>query len=396
MAPVHAKRFWTAGLAVLGVAASGAVRADAVTDWNEIAGALMVEEKLLAPPANRAMAIMHTAVYEAVNAVTQRHPAHSLSLDASRDASIPAAVAAASHATLAKFLPVRAAALEQAYADALAKIPEGDAKSAGIALGARAAAGILEQRAKDGFDGVDAYQPHTAPGVYVPTTLPAVPQWPRRTPWLMTSAAALRPGPPPALDSAQWARDYNEVHALGGRTGSQRSDAQTAQAKFWEATLPSIYHGVVRSVAKAPGRDVTDNARLLMAVTQATDDALIAVFDAKYHYNFWRPITAIRNGDRDGNDATPRDANWVPFIDTPMHPEYPCAHCGVSGAVATVLKAELGDTTPPRFETTSYTAGNIARQWDTLDAFMREVAEARILDGVHFRTSTEAGTQLGI
>ena len=124
-------------------------------------------------------------------------------------------------------------------------------------------------------------------------------------------------------------------------SSTERTAEQTAIARFWEATLPAIYHGLVQSLARTPGRDVTQNARLFAAVTQAADDALIAVFDAKYHYGFWRPITAIRNGDIDGNDATERDPAWLPFIDTPLHPEYPCAHCIVAAAVGAVLEAEV-------------------------------------------------------
>jgi hypothetical protein len=156
-----------------------------------------------------------------------------------------------------------------------------------------------------------------------------------------------------------------------------------------------IYSQVVGSVANAPGREVTQNARLFAAVTQAIDDALIAVFDAKYHYNFWRPVTAIRNGDTDGNDATERDPSWTPFIDTPMHPEYPCAHCIVSGAVGTVLQAEIGTGPMPTLTTTSDTAPGAARSWTKIGDFMQEVANGRIYDGVHYRTSTEVGTDMG-
>ncbi|MBL8072939.1 MAG: vanadium-dependent haloperoxidase, partial [Nitrospira sp.] len=137
------------------------------------------------------------------------------------------------------------------------------------------------------------------------------------------------------------------------------------------------------------------NARLFAAVTQASDDGLIAVFDAKYHYGFWRPLTAIRNGDIDGNDATERDESWAPFIETPMHPEYPCAHCITSGAVGTVLKAEIGEDPTPVLTTTSHTAGDVIRSWTTVDAFMQEVANARIYDGVHYRNSGKVGTDMG-
>ena len=211
----------------------------------------------------------------------------------------------------------------------------------------------------------------------------------------MTSSAQFRPGPPPALTSEVWARDYAEIMALGSKTSKSRSADQTDIARFWEATLPPIYHGVVRSVATVPGREITQNARLFAAVTQATDDALIAVFDAKYHYNFWRPVTAIRNGDLDGNDATERDPSWTPFIDTPMHPEYPCAHCIVSGAVGTVLQAEIGTGPMPALTTTSVTAKGAARSWTKIDDIMQEVANARIYDGVHYRNSTEVGTAMG-
>jgi hypothetical protein len=192
-----------------------------------------------------------------------------------------------------------------------------------------------------------------------------------------------------------WARDYDEIKALGGKRSTRRTPEQTEIARFWEAMLPPIYHGIVRSVATMPEREVTQNARLFMAVTQATDDALIAVLDAKYHYNFWRPVTAIRNGDIDGNDATERDPSWAPSIDTPMHPEYPCAHCIVAATVGTVLQAEVGAGPVPPLTTTSVTANGAARSWATTEDFIQEVANARIYDGVHYRTSTEVGTAMG-
>jgi hypothetical protein len=192
-----------------------------------------------------------------------------------------------------------------------------------------------------------------------------------------------------------WARDYDEVKTLGGKNSTRRTAEQTEIARFWEATQPPIYHGIVRSVANAPGREVTQNARLFAVVTQAADDALIAVFDAKYHYDFWRPVTAIRNGDIDGNDAIERDPSWMPFIDTPMHPEYPCAHCIVAGAIGAVLQAEIGAGPMPTLTTTSPTAKGAARSWSKIDDFIQEVANARVWDGVHYRNSTEVGTAMG-
>ena len=192
-----------------------------------------------------------------------------------------------------------------------------------------------------------------------------------------------------------WTRDYNEIKALGAKQSTQRTADQTAIARFWEARVPTIYLPVVLSVATAPGREPTQNSRLLAVATQAMDDALIAVADAKYHYNFWRPITAIRNGDLDGNDATEREASWVPLIDTPVHPEYPCAHCILSATVATVLQTEVGGGTMPTLPATSPTAPGMEHSWTTIEAFMDEVANARIYDGVHYRTSTEVGTAMG-
>jgi hypothetical protein len=192
-----------------------------------------------------------------------------------------------------------------------------------------------------------------------------------------------------------WVRDYNEIKAVGGKNSTQRTPEQTAMAKFWEATAPAVYWPVARSVAAAPGRDVTANARLLAIAAMAMDDALIAVFDAKYTYNFWRPVTAIRNGDADGNDATERDPSWTPFIDTPMHPEYPCAHCIVSASLGAVLQAEIGSGAMPTLSSTSPFAPGAPRSWKTVADFVQEVAAARIYDGVHYRNSTEVGSSMG-
>lgn len=211
----------------------------------------------------------------------------------------------------------------------------------------------------------------------------------------MASADQFRPGPPPSLTSERWARDFNEIKVIGARNSTQRSAEQTEIARFWEATGPAIYFPVVRSVAQAPGREPTQNARLLAIAGVTMDDALVAVMDAKYQYNFWRPITAIRNGDHDGNDATERSSTWMPFVDTPMHPEYPCAHCALAGSLGAVLKQEIGAGPVPTLTTTSITAKGAARSWTRVDDFVQEVANARIYDGVHFRTSTEVGTELG-
>ena len=370
-------------------------QADSVTDCSTIACEIVADAKLGAPPANRVLAIVHTAVYEAVNAITKRYPDSLYQLEPVPGASVDAAVAAASHATLAKLVPSQLAVIDSAYHAALASITDGNAKTTGIEVGEKAAAATLALRFDDGAAVGETYRPHTTAGVYVPTAIPIVSQWPQRKPWLMPSPSQFRPGPPPALTSELWARDYNEIKAVGAKNSIRRTAEQTEIARFWETTLPSIYHGVVRSVAELPGREVTQNARLFAAVTQAIDDAMIAIFDAKYHYNFWRPITAIRNGDIDGNNATERDSSWAPFIETPMHPEYPCAHCIVAAAVSAVLEAEIGSGLTPTLTTTSATANGATRRWTRFDDFVQEVANARIYDGVHYRNSTEVGTAMG-
>jgi hypothetical protein len=355
--------------------------ADVITDWNIKAGEIIVESKLGTPPAIRVMAVVQTAVHEAVNTTTQA-------------GSVDAAVAAANRATLTKLIPTQQASIDTAYQAALAKIADGPARTAGIAAGEQAAAAVLARRANDSMT-AESYRPHAAAGAYVPTASPAAPTWSQRKPWLMTSAAQFRPGPPPALTSDAWARDYNEVKAIGAKNSTLRSAEQTEIARFWEYSLPPIYHGVVRSVANMPGREVAQNARMFAAVAQAMDDGMIAVFEAKYHYNFWRPATAIRNGDNDGNDATEREASWTPFIDAPLHPEYPSAHSILAAAVATVLKTEVGSGPMPALTTTSPTAKGATRRWTSLDDFTREVGNARIYEGIHYRTSTDVGLAMG-
>ncbi|MBS0422916.1 MAG: vanadium-dependent haloperoxidase [Proteobacteria bacterium] len=369
--------------------------ADAVTEWNELAGDIVVNAKIGPLPAERALAIVQASVYEAVNAITQRYTVKDTKLQAAPGASVDAAVAAANRVALTQLVPSQQSAIDHVYQAALAVIAGDESKVSGIAVGEKAAQAILVLRAGDGAAAGESYRPYTKAGVYVPTVIPEAPQWMHRKPWLMTHPSQFRPAPPPELGSELWARDYNEVKALGSKNSRERSAEQTAIARFWEEVMPPIYHGVVRSVANMPGREITQNARLFAAVTQASDDGLIAVFDAKYHYGFWRPVTAIRNGDIDGNDATGRDASWLPFIDTPMHPEYPCAHCIVSAAVGTVLQIEIGDGQVPVLTTASAAAGGVARSWTKLDDFMQEVANARIYDGVHYRNSGKVGSEMG-
>jgi hypothetical protein len=384
---------WIGLLIALVLAGAPEARGDVVTGANAKA-AEIASRHPATPIAVRMMAIVQVSVFEAVNAITERYPAYRAKLTPAPGASVDAAVAAATRGALSKLFPAQQAAIEADYRAALESVPDGPAKAAGIAVGEQASAAVLGMCADDGAAATVAYRPHAAPGVYAPTVLPAAPHWGKRRPWIMTRGDQFRPGPPPSLTSDTWLRDYQEIKAIGGKNSSVRTAEQTAIAKFWEATAPSVYWPVARSVGNAPGRDVTDNARLLAVAAMAMDDALIAVFDAKYTYNFWRPITAIRNG-HDGNDATTRDAAWMPFIDTPMHPEYPCAHCIVSASLGAVLAAEIGAGPGPELTSVSYTAPGAARRWSTVDAFVQEVSSARVYDGVHYRNSTAVAREMG-
>jgi hypothetical protein len=316
-------------------------------------------------------------------------------IEAAPGASVDAAVAAAMHVALGKLVAPQQADIDAAYQAALAAVPDGPARIAGIAVGEKAAAAVLALRADDGAMAPDNYTPSTTPGVYVPTTSPAVPHWGKRKPWVLSSGDQLRPGAPPALSSELWARDFNEIKALGSKTSARRSVEQTEIARFWEATQPVIYYPLARAVASQPGRDVTQNARLLAAVGMAMDDALVAIFDAKYAYNFWRPVTAIRNGDLDGNPETEIDPTWQPLDATPMHPEYPCAHCILSGTAAAVIESLSRGKDLPELTLTSPTAPGVTHRWSNLDSFTTEVANARVWAGFHYRSSTRVGADMG-
>jgi hypothetical protein len=378
-------------LAATWLAAAGVAQADAVTDWNQRAGGFIGDARMGTPPAVRVMALVQTAVLDGVLAVAGK--GNSVQSEAV-SVSVQAAVAAANRATLQPLLPTQAAAIEAAYGAALAGLPEGPAKTAGLQAGERAAAAVFAQRAEDKVGTAESYRPHTTAGAYVPTSAVAVPQWPARKPWIMSTASQFRPGPPPSLESTAWQRDYAEVKSLGSRTSTVRTAEQTEIGQFWDYSLPPVYYGVVRSVALMPGRDAVANAWLYAIVAQGMDDAMIAVLDAKYHYNFWRPVTAIRNADLDGNAATDRDAGWVSLIEAPLHPEYPSAHSILAATVGTILQSEAGRQ-PVQLSTSSPTAKGATRRWSAIEDFIQEVGMSRVYGGIHYRFSNEAGIAMG-
>jgi PAP2 superfamily protein len=369
-------------------------RADVISDWNQTACDVVAKVGPGAP-GHRMMAVAQVAVFEAVNAIDPRYVPYMPRIQAPPGASVDAAVAAANRAVLLALMPGEKPNIEAAYETAVKKIADGPSKADGIAVGERAAAQLVARAASDGATGADNYQWQTTPGRYVPTVVPAVPTWPRRTPWIMERASQFRPAAPPDLASEVWARDLQEVRALGGKNSTVRTAAQTEIARFWEETRPLVYYPVLRAVAQMPGRSVAQNARFYASAAMAADDALIAVFDAKYAYNFWRPITALRIEHMAGGSKSEADPTWTPFIPTPLHPEYPCAHCVLSGAMGAVIREELRGRPSPRMSSISPTAPGVVREWETVDALVDEVAMARIYDGVHFRNSTVVGSQIG-
>jgi hypothetical protein len=380
-------------IALLGLARPAA--ADVIGDWNAKALDFVVSHKMLPPPAERIVAMTQLAMFDAVNSIDRRYRPYLVQLAAAPTASKEAAAAAAAGTVLAGVDPLTKDQVKAALAAYLAAMPDSTAKSEGIKLGEAVAAKILEARANDGANAPDTYRPRTTPGVYVPTAPTATPQWLAVKPFALTSASQFRPPPPPALTSAEWAASYNEIKELGGRSSTKRSAQQTENARFWLATDGRVHYPVIRTIVADKELSLIDSARLFALIAVARADALIAVFDAKYTYEFWRPVTAIRNGDIDGNPATERDPAWQPIDVTPMHPEYPCAHCISSGSLAGVVQAVFGTATISEVSMTSPTAPDVFHRWTNVRDYSNEVSEARIWAGFHYRFSTKVGQDMG-
>jgi hypothetical protein len=372
------------------LALGGIARAETVADWADITTEIATD----GPNTIRTLALAQSSVYEAVNAITRRYPRDLADLGSTGGASVDAAIAAASHAILLHEAIALRSQIETAYQKMLARQPDDDASRKGIAVGERAAQDVLTKHTAD-IGQIEPYRPLTSAGVYVPTTFPLGYAVAQHKPWFLKSADQFRPSPPPALNSALWARDYNEVKSMGAAESTARTEEQTAIGRFWATSLPDVHIGVVSSLARAPGREVTRNARLLAAVTGALNDTEIAVFEAKYHYQFWRPITAIRNGDIDGNPATERDAGWTPLIVTPIQPEYPCAHCMIAATIAAIIRADVGKEGMPELSTRSNTLPGVTRRWKRLEDLVQEVSLGRMYCGVHYRNSAEVGVRMG-
>jgi len=378
-----------------GVLAASPSGADVLGDWTDTALATAATAKQLPYIQTRTLAMVQVAMFEAVNAVDARYTPYRVKATASPGTSAEAAAAVAAHDILVALFPSQSTKLDVALDVSLVRVTDPGVRASSTALGQRAAAGILALRASDGWDAPNLWKPATAPGVYIPTALPIGWGWGKVMPWVLERGDQFSPAPPPPLTSAEWARDYNESKSVGGRASTARTPAQTEAALFWAVTGPTLYTNAARVLMDIPGRSLVQNARLLALVSMAEADALIAVFDAKYTYNFWRPLTAIRDGDLDQNDATAPDPGWEPFLDTPMHPEYPCAHCIIAGAVGVVLEREFGTGNVRGFRLKSPGAPQAVHSWERVADFVEEISNARVWGGMHFRNSTVVGTAMG-
>jgi PAP2 superfamily len=381
-------------IASLSLRLGGLATADVITDWNDKVVTAGVKTSQAPFVHTRSVAIMHVAMFDAVNSIDRRYAPYRVQLPAAPGTLREAAAAAAAHFVLVRLYPDQAKDFASFYQMSLTTVPDGEPKSKGIQLGEAVAAEILALRAKDGAAAPNSYRPYTAVGIYVPTALPVASGWGQVMPFTLKEASQFRPAAPISPQSEQWAKDYNEVKKMGAKIGSARTAEQTDIARLWEATGPGLHNQVPRQLAATKNFDLLDNARMFALYAVAMADSYIAVFDAKYTYNFWRPVTAIRNGDVDGNESTERDPTWEPIIPTPMHPEYPCAHCINSAAGAAALEAFFGDTVPT-FSLTSSTAPGVVRRFSQLSDYVRESVDARVYDGVHYRTSGEVGAVMG-
>ncbi len=394
-----------ARLGVLVVAVSSAApasAADMVITWNNVLLATIRADKTPPPLAARNMAIVHVAIYDAVNAITRTHEPYAFGEKVPRGASPEAAVAAAAHRTLVALYP----ALEEDYDDLLAEslegIPPGRAKL-GVAIGQAAADAILALHSDDGINDVVPYTPGGAPGDWKPTPplflAPLFPQWPGVTPFCMTSGDQFLPEGPPALTSAAYTADFNEVKSLGKSDSATRTAEQTEIAFFWAdgpgtATPPGHWNVIAQDVAIAKGTTLAENARLFALLNLAVADAGISCWDAKYFYDFWRPITAIREADTDGNPATTKDATWSPLITTPNFPTYTSGHSTFSGASATILANFFG-TDDVSFTTSSDGLPGVTRSFDSFSEAAQEAAVSRLYGGIHFTFDNDDGKIAG-
>jgi len=372
----------------------------AVITWNEIAQRAAIQVAGQSPAhAMPSIAFAQAAVYDAVVAIAGGYQPYQVRLAQLPDASVDAAVATAAYHVLIRYFPAQQAALDTDYANALAAIPDSASKAAGIAVGQTTAAGIIARRQGDGLEAdIGFTMPAPAPGVWqLPAGQNPLTPWASTLrPFTLRSPDQFRPGPPPSLTGRAWATDFNEVKTIGGLDSPSRTAEQTDIARFWTTNPIVQYNAAFKQIAQQRGLDIVQTARLFAMGNLVGADALIACFDAKYHYLFWRPQFAIPLGDSDGNPATAGDPTWNPLLGTPPHPEYPSAHGCLTGAEAEVFAAFLGTN---RIDLDlSSTVPNLmhpTRHYNSVADLTRENMNARVWGGIHFRDATVKGVAVG-
>jgi hypothetical protein len=383
---------------LLTCAISPSAQADVVTDWNETAVPALVQAKLPSGAPTRALAMMHAAMFEAVNSIHPRYAPYSASIGVSKGASADAAASAAAYRILAHVLPEQASSFEARHQALIAHVKDETSKAAGITVGEKAAAAIQALRASDGADFSTAYTPRVGPGIYVLTSKAPVasPLLGKMKPFVLARADQYRPPAPPAIDSFQFIRDVDEVKALGARASALRTQAQTEIGLFHAPPGFPVWNSIGRFVVRTKALDVGDAARVMALLNFAILDSQLAIWDAKYAYNAWRPRTAINATGTIGTQqlAAAAATQWEPLVIEPMHPEYPCAHCGVGSAAATVLESLFG-TGPHHFAARTGAIGGAIRPYGSFRQFEEEEAMSRIYAGVHFRWSNMVGEFVG-
>lgn len=374
--------------------------ADLILDWNLTAHQVITADNGYQNPlpATRALAMMHLAMHDAVNAATPRFAPYALR---ERDSGADPAVAAvsAAHEVLLALYPSQKALLQAALSKSLLEAGVGAEVAQGRSLGTRAAAAILSRRANDGSNANERYVPGTKAGEYryVPgTDFIVMAHWRKVQPFALRSPEQFRVAPPPALQSADYTRAFEEVRQLGAKTGATRSQDQSHYAAFWYELSDIGWNRIGRVVARQRSLDLADSARLFALLNVALADAYIAGWDSKVHYNFWRPVSAIRLADSDGNAATRPDTTWESFLGTPPIQDHPSTHSALGAAAATVLASALGrDEIAFSFASASADPANPIRRFTSFSEAARENADSRVVAGLHFRSATDAGLKLG-
>lgn len=371
-------------------------RADLVTDWNIAANEVMTAENTGNNPRLRTLAMVHVAISDAVNSVQPRYTRVVATLPTVPGASPEAAAVAAARHVLMHLYPKQKDKIEATYSASLNAIPQGPARTEGVALGEQVAAAVIADCANDGTNAPDTYRPHAAAGVYVPTAPPLFAQYARAKPWLIPSADHFRPGPPPALSSADYTRDFNEVKTMGGAQSTARTADQTDAVTFWRnANFGPAWQRMARELSNAKELPLPESARLFALLNMSLANAYILNWDAKYTYHFWRPVTAIRNADADGNDATERDPGWTSLNQTPLHPEYP-SQAALNATIASlVLASVFGSLTEVPFTIPDIADAKRTRSFKTVADMVEEHKNVRVWGGVHFRTGLEVGADIG-